>query len=205
MKLTQDRIIGLYGMKGSGKTVLGNAIAEFLSKYVKVIIYNTDLEPIAKNKNIEVYNPYSVNATDIDMLNSWLAKTRANNPNSVIYVRDLDAFFDKNTSLSKYSKELKDISTRGRHTRNGFIYESKQPKYIPLKLISNTDLFFISNFTEADDLTHLKSLASSKELTAIPVQSHIFLMIDRWDNSKKYVKYDINSKRLINIYDLNGE
>jgi len=202
MKLTQDRIIGLYGMKGSGKTLLGNAIAEFLSKYVKVIIYNTDLEPISKNNKIEVYNPYSTDATDIEALNIWLKKIRANNPNAVIYIRDLDAFFDKNTSLSKYSKELKDISTRGRHTRNGFIYESKQPKYIPLKLISNTDLFFISNFTEADDLAHLKSLANPKELTAIPVQSHIFLMIDRWDNSKKYVKLDLKTNKLQVIYNV---
>ena len=200
MKITQDRIIGLYGMKGSGKTVLGNAITQFLSKYVKVIIYNTDLEPISKNNNITVYNPYDTNATDIQTLNTWLKKTRATNPNAVIYIRDLDAFFDKNTSLSKYSKELKDISTRGRHTRNGFIYESKQPKYIPLKLISNTDLFFISNFTEADDIAHLKSLASAKELTAIPVQSHIFLMIDRWDNSKKYVKLDLKTGKLAIIY-----
>ena len=201
MKLTQDRIIGLYGMKGSGKTLLGNAIAEFLSKYVKVIIYNTDLEPISKNNKIEVYNPYSTDATDIEALNIWLKKIRANNPNAVIYIRDLDAFFDKNTSLSKYSKELKDISTRGRHTRNGFIYESKQPKYIPLKLISNTDLFFISNFTEADDLTHLKSLANPKELTAIPVQSHIFLMIDRWNNTKKYVRLNLALNKLEIVYD----
>ena len=201
MKLTQDRIIGIYGMKGSGKSVLGNAITQFLSKYVKVIIYNTDLEHIPTNKNIEVYNPYSTDATDLSTLNIWLKKTRANNPNAVIYVRDLDAFFDKNTSLSKYSKELKDISTRGRHTRNGFIYESKQPKYIPLKLISNTDLFFISNFTEADDLIHLKSLAKPQELTAIPVQSHIFLMIDRWDNTKKYVRLNMATNKLEVVYD----
>jgi hypothetical protein len=200
MKLTQDRIIGLYGMKGSGKTILGNNIVEFLSKYVKVIIYNTDLEPIKKNTNIEVYNPYTTDATDMKQLNSWLKKVRAKNSNAVIYIRDLDAFFDKGTSLSKYAKEIKDISTRGRHTRNGFIYESKQPKYIPLKLISNTDLFFVSNFTESDDVLHLKSLANREELKAIPVSSHIFLMIDRWDNTKKYVRYNIQTKQLEIIY-----
>lgn len=191
MILRQDRIIGLYGMKGSGKTTLGNYIMkQYLNNSIRVVLYNTDLEKYSKHELLSVINPIEDNAINLEYLNKKLKEIRASSSNSMIYIRDLDAFYDKATSLSKSSAEIKDISTRGRHTRNGLIYESKQPRYIPAKLISNTDLFFIGNFTEKEDLLRFKSL-SGNILYHLPM--HSFLMIDRWDMSKKIIVYDTKS------------
>ncbi len=185
MELNVERIIGLYGMKGSGKTTLGRYFMDFYLKHgVKVILYNTDFETETPKANLEIFKPIEENAISLDYLNRKLKEFRATNTNTMIYIRDLDAFFDKNTSLSKASAELKDISTRGRHSRTGLIYESKQPRYIPAKLISNTDLFFIGNFAEAEDLRRFKFIGNTDILTTLP--PHIFFIYDRW-TGEKYV------------------
>ena len=207
MDVQQGRIIGLFGMKGSGKTTLTRYIIRLYNELlgIRAVIYDTDYEDLEMLENalgkdkvrIGEMNNYGMNtyfipdikkSDNLAYLNESLKKIRAKHTNILLVVRDLDVFFDANTSMNKSAKELKDLSSRGRHTNTAFLYESKQPKYIPKKLISNTDLFFISQFAERDDIRAFKSIARSTEL--ISMSKTYFIMIDRLTSERQVIRYD---------------
>ena len=93
----------------------------------------------------------------------------------MLVIDDLDLFYDGNSSLSVKSKEIKNLFSNGRHQRVGCIWISKALKYIPKKVISNTDVFYIGNFIEI-----------SADLFSILGDSGSFLA-DSLDNSADFL------------------
>lgn len=197
MKLNTDRKIGLFAMSGYGKSTLGNFLIESYSQKVPVIIYNTDYEDLKFNsKNVIVLAPDVHKVDDLEYLNRIIRKLRSKYSNFMLYIRDIDVFFDDKKSADKFAKELKNLASTGRHQRIGLIYESKQLKYMPLKVISNTNLIFFGNFSEVDDVKRLKNFAAKKEITSL--KSPAFIMYDRITNERFLVHLDMERGKLVN-------
>ncbi len=185
VKITPARKITILADSGWGKTTLLKSIIGELSNYFTVYIYNTDYERFPEKDNIYPLKPVFDKVADINYLSLVIERLRAKYSNFVICITDLDKFFDNTTSLNIGSSGLKDLYGTGRHQRIIPIIESKQPRYIPSKLLANTNLFYLGKFTELEDVKRLKGYATMEELTAL--KPHEFIEYDKWENVKRHV------------------
>lgn len=173
-----DRI-GVFGATGYGKTYLANKICEkIISKGYKVYAYNTNYEELVAT---ETYEPPKLNK-DIRTLVEWIIKMRGGYSNIMLRIEDLDTFFNNGKFLNEYSKFILDLFDDGRHQGIGVIYTAKLLRYMPLKLLSNTNLMFIGQYTEQMDLAKVKAMGIDDEIV-IKLQKPIFLA---YDKSKPY-------------------
>ena len=173
-----DRI-GVFGATGYGKTYLANKICEkIINKGYKVYAYNTNYEELVAT---ETYEPPKLNK-DIRTLVEWIINMRANYSNIMLRIEDLDTFFNNGKFLNEYSKFILDLFDDGRHQGIGVIYTAKLLRYMPLKLLSNTNLMFIGQYTEQMDLAKVKAMGIDDEIV-IKLQKPIFLA---YDKSKPY-------------------
>lgn len=198
--INRDTHIGIGAYTGYGKTVLGDYFIRKFATVGTVVVYNTDFETHVYPPNVKVFNPPKQSASDLTYLNTWIRKLRASGSNYTIYIRDLDRFFDSGSALSKSASELKDLISTGRHQGVNLIYEFKQPSYIPSKIFSGTQLLFIGNFTEYNDVKKLRNYADRKELQKIT--KPIFIMVDRRVNRRFAVKLNTATNRIDNIGEL---
>ncbi len=194
-KLNNERVIGIFAPSGYGKTYL---LMEIL-KNIKtpIIYYDTDGEIDKIKANLEQHNinalifspPNDERSTDLNYLNEWILGLRAKYSNIFVVIDDLDLFFDAKTSISQSSKQLLNIASTSRHQRIGIIYCAKQLKYIPLKLISNTNLFYIGNFIEQGDLARVNPLIKPFDARNLKKYSSAnpseFVKLDRWAGIKE--------------------
>jgi hypothetical protein len=189
-------------MSGYGKTYLSRWLIRTLAQRFKIIIYNTDFESFDKNPNIIVFDPDKSKVDDLEYLGDVIRKLRATTSNVILYIPDLDVFFDDKSSANRMAKELKNLASTGRHQRFGIIYESKQLQYIPRKMISNANLLFFGNFEEAGDVKALRNYATRSEITNL--KKPIFLMRDRWDYTRQLVHLEgdtlVKDSDLENVY-----
>ncbi len=173
-----DRI-GVFGATGYGKTYLANKICEkIINKGYKVYAYNTNYEELVAT---ETYEPPKLNK-DIRTLVEWIIKMRGGYSNIMLRIEDLDTFFNNGKFLNEYSKFILDLFDDGRHQGIGVIYTAKLLRYMPLKLLSNTNLMFIGQYTEQMDLAKVKAMGIDDEIV-IKLQKPIFLA---YDKSKPY-------------------
>ena len=202
VKINQDRIIGVFAPSGYGKSVLVASLIDKIAEKGRVIWYDTDLEQYkySFNNNVKFFKPDIQRKDELRYLNEFIAGLRAETTDIYLVVDDLDKFFDANTSLSKASVELKNLSSASRHQRIAFIYCSKQPRYIPAKLISNTNLFYIGQFSEYGDLQKFKPMLNKRDILyegkntdsfavikVLKKDRHEFIEYDRWTNTIKVI------------------
>ncbi len=186
VKMNMTRKICIMGDTGSGKTTLLKSIITELSIYNKVFIYNTDYELMPISKNITPLKPDYEKSSDINYLSLVIDRLRAKMNNFVFCIIDLDKFFDNTTSNNIGAGGLKDLYGTGRHQRILTIIETKQPRYIPSKLLANSNLFYLGKFTEIEDLKRLRNYASVSELGVL--HPYEFFEIDKWTGKKCKVK-----------------
>lgn len=187
-EITTDRKIGLFAPSGYGKSYLADKLIASIT--LPVYVYDTDYEATGgvyfKSPNVKVFRPEDTKSEDLDYLNDYLMVITTKYPNSFVYVEDLDVFFDENNQLGKEAKLLKNIASKGRHHRIGFIYSAKQLAYIPTKLIGNTNLFYIGQFIEKNDVERLRNFVTFEEMQQLG--EHEFWEIDRTNHTKRIVR-----------------
>lgn len=195
VKLSTDRKIGIFGYSGYGKSFLGAYLIGVFSTKVPVYLFNTDTEERLNSipsKNVTAYN---AKTSDIKELTKFITTIRAKKTNCMVYVTDMDIYFDGKSDYNKEVSKIKEFISRGRHQRIGLMYESKQMQFIPSKILSNTNLFLIGNFTESNDLKKLKNYATISEIGSLT--DHKFILFDRWSLTREIVHFDMNSKALV--------
>lgn len=191
------------GDSGSGKTTLLTYLALNVSKKWSVYIYNTDYENFPIKDNLIPIKPDYNKVDDIEYLGYVINGLRAKYNNFCIIITDLDKFYDKTISTSKKSEPIKDLYGTGRHQRILTIIESKQPRYIPSKILANTNLFYISKFTEIEDVKRLKNYADVDTLKSLKL--HEFVEVDKWTGSVRIVKLNANTGKFDIIRDVNND
>ena len=185
MELNQSLRIGILASSGYGKTYLTQSLIKQLAnqhKEIKYIYYNTDFESldmIKSLKNVIIFKPDKEFNDDLSYLNKFILEIRSKYSNIMLIIDDLDLFYDGNSSLSVKSKEIKNLFSNGRHQRVGCIWISKALKYIPKKVISNTDVFYIGNFVEKDDIDRLRGFVNVELIRKLT--KPVFLRYDRRD------------------------
>lgn len=195
VQINQSRKITIMADSGWGKTTLLTTIIKELSEHYTVFIYNTDYEQLPINSSIIPLKPDFERVSDISYLSMVIDRLRSKYNNFVIAITDLDKFFDNTTSQNIGSSGLKDLYGTGRHQRILPIIESKQPRYIPSKLLANSNLFYLGKFTEVEDLKRLKSYVTPQELAVL--QPHQFLEIDKWSGKKQKIMVINNEIQVI--------
>ena len=188
MELDTNRIIGLYAPQNYGKTYLAVKLIEEIARHVKVFVYDTDFE------RLTAYPQYSrnikfVKATDVSKQDdpSFFEKSilflRANYSNFFLVIEDIDKILG--SVKTKETLESFKLWSDSRHQRIGIIYNTKEPTNIPVKLRTNTNLFFIGSFIEP---AHVKTIGQivDKELMRT-LKPHEFVMLDRYTNEVKKV------------------
>lgn len=192
-KITTDRKIGLFAPSGYGKTHLAKAlIKKIADSGITVYIYDTDYEysqdkAFIDHVNVIIHSPILKDLHSLRHLNNYLKVIRTNSKNAFVYIVDLDLFYDKATSNSFDNSELKLIASAGRHQRLGLIYEAKQTAFIPTKLISNTNLFYIGQFSTPTDMKKLSNIVSTEEFAQLDRAKHEFWEVDALYNTKRKV------------------
>lgn len=186
--INTDRKIGLFAPSGYGKSYLADRIVRSIR--IPVMIYDTDYEATTKayfrHPNVQIFRPEDTRSEDLDYLNEYLKTVTAMYTNRFIYVEDLDVFFDGNNQLGKEARLLKNIASKGRHHRIGFIYSAKQLAFIPSKLIGNTNLFYVGKFVAKQDVERLRNIVSMEEMDSLG--EHEFWEIDRISGTKRKIK-----------------
>lgn len=191
-EISTDRKIGVFAPSGYGKTYLIKNLLSSINPSTKIIIYDTDYEDSKYKyseigKHVIVFKPDYKYGKKLSYLNDFLENIRGKYTNAIIFVDDLDVFFDEASSMSFEASQLKDIASTGRHQRIGIIYASKQMTYIPTKLMGNTNLFYIGKFTTTRDVDKLKNWVSSDEINSLNPSEHEFWEFDGFTSSKRKV------------------
>lgn len=193
--INQSRKIMILGDSGSGKTTLLKYLIDNFSKKWVCYIYNTDYEVFKMNDRIKPIKPDYDKTDNMDYLSDIITTLRAKKNNFVFAITDLDRFYDKSSVLSNKSEAIKDLYGTGRHQRILTIAETKQPRYIPSKLLANTNLFYISKFTELEDVKRLRNYANTK--TLLSLKKYEFLEVDKWNMQSRIITLSNNEIKVI--------
>lgn len=180
MRIKSNSRVGFFAKTDYGKTYFANEFAKVLLKTgCKVYLYNTNYEE--NMEATEITEPTGTDNTDITQLNAWIIEKRSNAPaNSFLWIEDLDGFFQSSTIGAK-TAEIKRLFDNGRHQNVGVLYSAKNLRYIPLKLISNTDLLYVGQFAEQADLERIASIGIPKR-AVLSLHDHIFIKFDKLTN-----------------------
>lgn len=183
--LDTNRIIGMYAPQNYGKTYAMSKLAVEIAKHIPVFVYDTNFERlVAYPQNIP--NLYFIKAQKIsqqetpEFLNDAILHLRANYSNFFLFIEDLDKLIKSNVKTAE-TMEIFKLASDSRHQRIGIVYATKEPTNIPVKLRSNTNLFFIGQFIEP---THLKTIGGYVDKKLIKgLKKPEFIMLDRYTNT----------------------
>lgn len=183
--LDTNRIIGMYAPQNYGKTYAMSKLAVEIAKHIPVFVYDTNFERlVAYPQNVP--NLYFIKAQKIsqqetpEFLNDAILHLRANYSNFFLFIEDLDKLIKSNVKTAE-TMEIFKLASDSRHQRIGIVYATKEPTNIPVKLRSNTNLFFIGQFIEP---THLKTIGGYVDKKLIKgLKKPEFIMLDRYTNT----------------------
>lgn len=192
VEFSTDSKIGIFAQSGYGKTYLATEIISFICNHGgRVVVYDTDYNDRrykwSSLPNCKVFSPKNSLATSPAYLNSFIKELRAKYTNFFIFIDDIDVFFNKSSVLSSLFEELKDISSRGRHSRIGLIYTTKTAFYIPSQLVQNTNIFYVGSFPTTKSIKSLIEFISYSDIESLNKEKHEFLEVDIMSNAKKKV------------------
>lgn len=193
--LDTNRIIGIYASQNYGKTYLTSNLVNIISEHTNVFIFDTNFERLSKypqnKKNIKFIKAANIiNQSSVEFLNEALLYLRSkNNANFYIVIEDIDKIVE-NAHKSKKIIELFNLASDSRHQRIGIIYITKEPVNIPVKLRSNTNLFFIGSYIEPAHVKTLSAIVDKKLLKSLVKPE--FIMFDRYNSrvNKVIIKND---------------
>lgn len=189
-----NRKIGVYAQSNYGKTwLIRELIKYYASNGVPVVVYDTDHMDLKYKfsaiKNCIVFQPAVGKEDDPQYLNKFLNVLKSKYSNFMVFIDDLDSFFDSNSALSFEFEALKSAASKGRHQRMGLIYASKMAAYIPTQLVQNTNLFYIGSFPTAKSIKSIDKIVSFDDIKKLDYQQHEFIEIDCEQNfAKRLVK-----------------
>lgn len=188
MKLSTNRIIGVYAPPNYGKTYLMRWLLTYIAPKVPVFVYDTNFERTAAysglNENIQfIKSPKVSEQATPKFLNKAILYLRSHYSNFYLVIEDIDKLIDT-PSKTKDTLEIFKIASDNRHQRIGLIYASKTPTNIPVILRSSTSLFFFGSFIEPAFTKYIGQMIDKKKLSKI--KSPEFIMLDR-DTREEYV------------------
>jgi hypothetical protein len=202
VQINQDRGICVVASKRYGKTTLLRSLLAELSQKYTVIIYNTNYENFddIKNDNLAAFEPDPKRVHSIEYLSKVIKTLRAHQSNFVIVIIDIDAFFEGIGTMTIKADELRDLYGTGGHQRILPIIEVKAPKYVPTKILDNSNLFYIGNFRDLDNQDRLRNYASREELSSL--DRHQFIEVDSWTGRRCLVQ--VQNGEIITLRELNN-
>ena len=189
MQLDTNRVIGLYAPQNYGKTYLAKKLIETIASHVPVFIYDTNFERATAYPQFK-HNIKFVKCSDISQqdnpafLNKAILTLRAKYSNFFFVIEDLDKIIET-SGRSKETLEIFKLSSDSRHQRIGLIYMSKEPTNIPVKLRTNTNLFFFGNFIEPAHVKTISQIIPKGIMQTL--KPHEFVMLDRYTNNVEKV------------------
>ena len=183
--LDTNRIIGLYAPQNYGKTYAMSILARQISEHVPVFVYDTNFERLTAYpqnvKNISFIKAKKISEQETpEFLNKSILYLRGKLSNFFLFIEDLDKLIKSNQKTAE-TMEIFKLASDSRHQRIGIVYATKEPTNIPVKLRSNTNLFFIGQFIEP---THLKTIGGYVDKKLIKrLKKPEFIMLDRYTNT----------------------
>jgi hypothetical protein len=163
-----------------------------IAPHIPVFVYDTNFERLsAYPQNIKNLSFIKAKHTSMqetpEFLNATITYLRAHYTNFFFVIEDVDKLITT-SNRTKETLEIFKLASDSRHQRIGIIYATKEPTNIPVKLRSNTNLFFIGQFIEP---AHIKILSGMVDKTQLKtLQKPEFLMLDRYTNSISKIKMD---------------
>ena len=175
----KDRVLGIFGKSGSGKSVLTSNIlqSELTKNLNKKIIF------VSATKNLYIDNKFfNYKITNSDQIQILFKKIQNGERafinvinEKILNIIALECLLRKNFLLvlddvdgylSKHNKKLEFILTYHRHKLLSIIYITRRPQNIPPLLILNTHMSFCFKFTEPNSLDIVsKNFPSDEENT----------------------------------------
>ena len=192
VKLDTNRIIGFYATQNYGKTYGMSKIVQEYAKRMNTFIFDTNFERLtAYPQNIK--NISFIKAKNPTMqenpkfLNDSLLYIRSNYESPyLIVIEDLDKMITVNIRTEE-NKEIYKLASDSRHQRIAMMYATKEPVNIPVKLRSNTNLFFFGSFQEPNHVKTISNFIDKKQLKAIKKPE--FIMLDRYTNTTEKITF----------------
>jgi hypothetical protein len=196
VKLKANSRIGFIAKSGYGKTYFADYITQqYLNAGIDCHVYNTNFETLrCKSSKGKLYSdmpPQAVKNSSVYSLNRWLVQKRANFTNCMLRIEDMDVFFNGQGVSGSTAGVVRDLFSNGRHQGIGVIYTAKNLKYIPLSIFTNTDMFYLGQFTEQDDVERAHRIGIPDNAIR-NITDYVFVQFDRDTNVPtdrlKYVK-----------------
>jgi hypothetical protein len=183
--LDTNRIIGLYAPQNYGKTYAMAKLAREISEHVPVFVYDTNFERLSAYPqdlpNLRFIKAKKISKQETpEFLNTAILTLRANYSNFFLFIEDLDKLIRTNTK-SADTMEIFKLASDSRHQRIGICYATKEPTNIPVKLRSNTNLFFIGQFIEPAHLKVINGYVDKKLIRGLVKPE--FIKLDRYNNT----------------------
>lgn len=189
MKLNTNRVVGLYAPQNSGKTHLASWLVSLVPTNIPVYVYDTNFERLTaypqNTRNIKfIRSPNPSDQENPAFLDMAILHLRSKSSNFFIVIEDIDKIVSATKSIE--TSELFKLASDSRHQRIGIIYATKEPTNIPKILRSNTNLYFIGNFIEPQNVKTLTQIVDKATLTHLKQRQ--FIMLDRFDNTTTNVE-----------------
>lgn len=190
LELDTNRVIGLYAGQNYGKSFLTKWLITQIAPHVPVFIYDTNFEGKDLYAGIgnNVFLIKSIKKSEMELpktLNDAILKLRAKSSNFFIVIEDLDKILN-HANRTDDTLEIFKLASDSRHQRIGIIYLTKEPTNIPVKLRSNTNLFFFGSFIEPSHLKYIGEIVDKATIKRITKPT--FLLYDRLTQTQTKVQ-----------------
>jgi len=174
----ENRIIGIFGKKGTGKTTLMKAL--YLSAWAttekKIVVIDT----LHQFDGLELENVIFIRYDDDDKINQALEKIY-DVGNVALFFDELDMF---STAVDYQKSILRKLFRYARNKNIDVVYTAKRISNVNKDSISNTDIIYVFQTTEQNDLRRLKAVFDIE-------QEHI-IMLKKFE----YLKIDLNYQQI---------
>lgn len=201
--MIQNKIIGVIGKKGYGKTKLTEKEAILTDKPTVILDprfqYENNIRRIvfmsvaAFSSWITIRDNYklfikfklelvvrAIDIEDAELLAQMIYKMK----NITFVIDEVDMFFDTRTNKKSYFNQLVQY---GRHNEIDIIYTCRRPANISRNLTALTDIFYFSRLTEPTDKKYVKDTVSNEaENLVVSLDKFNFYRIE--DEKKEIVK-----------------
>jgi len=170
MKL-QNKSFCIFGLKGSGKTVLMNYILSLFKNHLVVTPHKEDY--VGRNRYLATYTQYSGAA--IEEINLVINKVVKLKKPTVFAIDEIGTWAP---SMRPMPKGIADLCDNNRHYGIAFGCIDRRPTKINTNLVETADLLFLFRMTGKNDYQYLESIVEGLGDAVRSVPQYHFILVD---------------------------